>query len=252
MTKKQELVETEGGALATVPDFLADYGREGLDDVGEYKNTPRLKIVQAQSDPELQDEFEVGSLIIVPDRILLAKFDQQVPVVPVYFWPSWAKWRDANEPGANMAPVVEETQDRDHPVAVMARDPQRREEAYPDNPKYTYRYQEQLNYAVWLADGTVAALTYSSGSHAIGRRLNGYLERRGCPIWANRLLLEPGKKTNAKKQQYYVIEFAPDTRQPFIPKDQVDAMRNLYQGFADAHRSGGLGLADPSGAAPAD
>jgi len=246
MTKTTEstAIVPQNTAVA-VPDWLRNQKPEGIEAVGAYQNLARLKVVQAQSDEELQDELGLGSLVIVPDRVLVATFEQPVKATPIFFWPSWALWRDANDQSG--PPVVEETTDPSSKIALRAKSAQARVEPYPDNPGMKFTYREQLNFLFRIHEGEAAGMlavhAFSSGGHAEGARLCGYLKRKAVPIYANVIELIAGKKTNKQKKSWYQLDTRP-AQNPFCSEADFEPMRALHLDAKAAFDSQTFGLAD--------
>jgi hypothetical protein len=235
-------------APSQVPAYLADRPAEGIEHVGEYQQTPRVKVLQAQAmrekTRELQETFGPGAVIIMPDELLVAEFGRPWHVVPLFFWPSWARWSDLNDTAGEG--LILETQDPNHALARLARNPETREQPYEDNPRFRYRNVENLNFACAIQDGpasgAIAVFTFTRGSHAVGRSLCGYLKRRGVAIYANRLRMETKHVPNVVGQMYYRIEFR-GADEPFLDPADIERTAALHADLKRAFEASQLGVA---------
>jgi hypothetical protein len=98
-----------------------------------------------------------------------------------------------------------------------------------------YSYCESLNF-IFIIEGSDACGVhrYSMGSYTIGRRLNSLLDRRGVPIFANRLDLWVGSKSNGT-QEWLVLEFAP--LPAFASQERFEQLRPLHQAAHEAWKA---------------
>lgn len=230
-----------------VPAHLRDAPAEGLDNLGQYAQTPRVKIIQSQSmkdaTRELQDEFGIGAVVIMPERVLVARAEEPIHVVPAFWWPSWARWPDLKDASGE---AMIETMDPASEIAKRAKNPQLREEPYPNASDLKYKYVENLNFACEIQDGeaagAVAVFAFNRGSHAVGRSICSYLKRRGVAIYGNVLRFECKITSNAAGQQYHRIEYHAAAA-PFAPKETVDRLQPVHADMKRAYESQILGVA---------
>lgn len=226
-----------------VPAYLRGEA-EGLEQAAQFKSIAFLKVVQKAGAEDLTSEFGLGSTILQPARELVCEYGEPFTARPIFFFPSWQKRKDANDPGRN--PVVAQTQDENHEIAIKAKDMELWEEAYPDNPKLFYKYAEALNFIVYLEElDTCAAVTYLIGSHREGKRLCDYLVRRGVSIYANRLSFAAEKKSNPNSQEYYVLTFRAASP-AFIGEQDIEPMKALHQEVKAAFEKRAVGIAADS------
>lgn len=258
MAKTQTPLDTQH-ALAVhepsaLPDFLQGQAPVGLDVVKNTVTLGRVKVLQAQTDPDLVRQFGVGSVIIRPDNVLVAKFEQPFVVIPLFRWDSWAKWSDANDKTQG-AGLLAETFNANDEVAIKARNMATRVEPYPNDPRMFFKYRANINFAVKIdggeASGIIAALTFSGGGYNVGVRLNNYLARRNVHIYANRIELQAGQRVNASKQTWTQLDFGTPS-QPFIGKDRVHAMHEAHQSIAEAFAAKTVSVATQSGEAASE
>ncbi|MFI5402427.1 MAG: hypothetical protein ACHQ1G_05780 [Planctomycetota bacterium] len=243
----------ESKALATradIPAHLANLKPEGLEELAAYQQLQRLKVVQGMTDADLRREFPVGSLVLSPERTLVAKPRETAEATLLYFWPSWEKWADINDAEAGGRPLASST-DPASDVARKARDFDARKEAYPDNTdkrQWFHRHVESLNFALMIdtgpAAGAVAVLPYNRGSHKFGARLCGYLKRRAVPIYANRIeLVTKELPSPVGKGTYEVVDWR-GAENPFASADRLPLLKQTFDGFAKAHGSKTLAYAE--------
>jgi hypothetical protein len=211
-----------------------------------YRVTPFLKIIQATTAEPLS-AFGIGSAIIRPDNIVVATLEEPFNAIPLFFWPSWSKWSDLEDPSGPM--IVETTIDEESALALAAKNPTTREEPYPDNPNLSYQNVETLNFAILIDSGqarsALAIIPFARGSHKIGRRLCGYLSRglRGkAPIWSNRIEMSTTKLTNRANQSWFALDFGSADPQ-WIEEQQVPELRNMHDEIKSAYGIGVLNTA---------
>lgn len=258
MAKNQSTPLDNQHALAvreptSLPDYLRDQTPVGLETVRATVTLGRIKVLQAQTDPDLVKQFGIGSVIVRPDNVLVAKFEEPFVVVPLFRWDSWAKWSDANDktPGAGL---LAETFNANDEIAVKARNMATRVEPYPTDPRMSYRYRANINFAVRIdtgeAAGIVAALTFTSGGYTVGVRLNNYLARRNVHLFANRIELASGQRINANKQTWQQLDFG-TPEQAFVTKEQVHVLHEAHDNLAKAFAAKLVSIAEQDAGATA-
>ena len=234
----------ESGNSPAVPQWLASRkGPTGTEGMQEYATTPRLRVIHATSREEDQERHGLGSAVIEPDGIVAAQFDQRFVCCPVGFYTSWAQWFDINDKGKDCPlPFAERSIRRDSELAKRCANWQNREEPYPDNPKFSYTFQESLNFVMVVLDGqaqgVAAEVEFRSGGHAVGRRLSGYLARRGeagVPLWANRIALHVGKRKSGDNSWFQLDFDAADP--PFVDEATGAPMEKKFKAFTASYKS---------------
>jgi hypothetical protein len=234
MAKKQN----GGGALAVVepPKALMEKYGGGIGHIseGQSQATPRLKVIQAMSAAALKEEHGEGAVILQPDGLLVARKGEPFNAIPTFRWPSWAEWASLDEGMEN--PIVFETRDPKHPVAIRAKSRNRVDEN-------GHEYREHLNYAMMLETGHVAVYSWSRGGWKIGVRLGNMLASRGLDIFCNRLTLTSSLTANKRNQSWYVLD-PRSAADPWVTDQaELDRLRELTLGFVALHEAEKLSVA---------
>ena len=227
-----------------VPDYLRNSEPMGISQLQDYQAVPRLVVVQKMSSEERIDAYGVGSVVAMPDGIIVAGFNADEKrgdpfvVAPLQWWPTWSQWRDPND--AQLPMVVAESLDPQSEVATKAKNFSTRQEPYTDNPKMSWRYVEGLNFAVEIQDpphaGVVAVASWSRGGHGEGKRLCGYIFRRGVDIYANRLTLQVESRTNRAGQTWNQLTFG-SASPPFCAKKDMDRLKMLHENLSSMYHA---------------
>jgi len=243
-TEQQTALATQ--EPAQVPAYLKTSEPKGVDELAQYRSTPRLKIIQAMTDDAIQTEFGLGSVVIMPDSVLLTRYSEPFMAVPVFFWPSWATWRDLTDTSGPM--IVEESLDPESTVAMAAKNSKKRVEPYSDDPSMNWHHVESLNFALEIQDGqsagAVVVASFCKGGHSEGRRLCGYLARKSAEknvdLFANRVQFVSGKVTNRQNQTWYQLGFgAPEDGSPlFIDEETHARLLPLHGELKKLHSAG--------------
>lgn len=232
---------------AEVPDFMRQHAGEGMEGMGQWRQTSRVKIIQAQTADELIDDFGVGTAIISPDSLIMAEYGEPVRLVPLFHYSSFALWRDNRDKDG--LPVVEEVYNQTHPIAIKALNPAEREQPYDDGTNRLWRYVHHLNWVVEVQDGpargAVAIVSFDRGSYSTGRKFINYLERReqkGAPLYGNIVELAVEKRTNRNDDRFFVFEFGTpsDGAQYVTDPEELKRLRDAYLSIKEAYEQGAL------------
>lgn len=246
-TKATETTAIAVQEAAEAPDFMREHAGEGMEGMGQWRQTSRVKIVQAQSDDQLVEDFGMGTAIISPDNLTMAEYGQPVRVIPLFHYSSFAQWRDNRDKDG--MPVVEEVYAQNHPIAERALNPSMREQPYEDGSNRKWRYVHHLNWVIEVQDGPargcVAILSFDRGSYSTGRKFINYLERReqkGAPLYGNIVELAVEKRSNQNDERYYAFEFGTPSEggQYVAGREEMERLRDAYLSIKDAYEQGGL------------
>ncbi len=238
MAKKNEdtgLATVQVGEIM-VPDFLMTEEKEGVDDLAKHQTTPRLAIVQGQSDPERKTQFGEGAVAIMPDGVKVAAKEEEFVAIPLVFWPTWEVWSDINDQQTPM--VTETTTDEGSNIAQRCKSPDTREERYGDRGEFLRRYVECLNFIFRIetgeAKGQIAIITFNGGEHYTGAKLCGMLKRRTFSIYANRIAFKASLRTR-NNRSWYGLDFnnPSDGNATVQSKEEYEALKKMHRDLAD-------------------
>jgi len=240
------------------PNFLAKYTEEdhSLDTLKEHRIVPRLKIIQAPSDINLKAAFGEGSLIVRPGDTLICKFNAEPKTfkfVPLFFFVEYAKWLDLKDANSKVkGPIVERVFDSTSPIAIKAKDPNKRREVYegyehkPENEKYYYRYVEHLRFIGLIYGehplvGTPITLSFERGEFSQGKNfISAIMLRRQMidgqskqvPLWAQVWQFSVQFKAPDANRKWYGLKF--EAADPsIIQESEAEAMRTLNKEFKE-------------------
>ena len=200
MAKKNEIaVPTQSGDIATLgdkPAFLADKQMVGLEGVSRIVRPSMIRIVQKNSSDELTERFAAGSIILMPDSMLLGDPETPVEFVPIMFFQEYCKWSPMKLKG--IEPMIKErTFDPNSSTARKAQNPETWSESHPQHPgdeKFNYRYVEHLNFLVKLAGEAFRHLdpvlvSFAKTNYTVGQRLGKLMMARQASIFAGKYVL---------------------------------------------------------------
>lgn len=196
-----KVVPTAAPMVLAKPSFLDERPVEGVEEMSKYITYPRLKLIQKMANRETLDKFDIGSMVLMPDGIVVApiakdargrseKESAPLRFVPIAFFEQWCTWGDIKD-RAKGSPILDSTTDPNHPIAIKARNKDTREEirGSGDDQK-KIRHVEHLNFLVKIhhegnpADGQLAMLSFARGSHRDGRNLAKLIKmRRTSPFY---------------------------------------------------------------------
>jgi hypothetical protein len=183
------------------PAFLDARPVEGVEEMSKYITYPRLKIIQKMAARETLDKFDIGSLVLMPDGVVVAPIGKDargrsnlegapLRFIPIAFFEQWCTWGDIKDRSKGN-PILDSTTDPNHPIAIKARNKDTREEirGTGDDQK-KIRHVEHLNFLVKIhhdgnpADGQLAMMSFARGSHRDGRNLAKLIKmRRTSPFY---------------------------------------------------------------------
>lgn len=222
---------------AGLPAYLTQGGPPiGLDNAREYGTVARIDVVSANNG-ELCNALGIGSMYLSPDNTGLCKFGETLTVVPLFSWTTWQRRRDRDDPEHNNSTwLIAETMDPDSDIAIKAKNLE--DDTYGNG--FTAVNCEALNFVVRMLDGPMAGIdarvSYAMTRHKIGRRLCGYIARRGVHIFCNKIHIFP-TKMSGKGNTWHAIEWdLPEF--PFISEDMIPALRETHLGLVEAHAQG--------------
>ena len=205
-----------------LPAFMQDSPQVGIDELSTHQTTPRFAIVQSQSSPDRKDQFGEGSVVVFPDGIKVCEAGEEFTVIPLLFWASWEKRSDIMDTMSPM--VVESSHDENSTLAMKCRNPETRTEPYADNPQFSYKYMENLNFIMRIdsgpAAGTHGLVSFNGGEHYTGQKLCSFLKRRPCSIYGNRISLKAARRQRQNKS-WFGFDFNNPSDAAFVENQEL-------------------------------
>lgn len=184
--------KTESTELAKVPvnaqkpAWMTEVEVEGVENLGQYIIPPRIKFIQNQAD-EQYSEFSPGDTVLVPQKVLLTEAGTPFFFTPLFFFTEYIRTNPIEVKGQQPF-IIERSLDPNSELAKKARDPERRVEEYPDNPKWEINNVEVLNFLILVHGrddlaGLPICLGFSKSEWMQGSRLAGLIKMRRAPIY---------------------------------------------------------------------
>lgn len=254
----QGLITREQAALA-IPDYmLADDVDTGVEAMVQYVVPPRLKIVQKTSDNELQNEFPAGSVLLVPQKKLIARMHYDGPksiegetflFTPLFFFTEFIEYNPIQMRG-QLPTIRERSFDPSSALAARARDVKACKTPCPQNTTYTCHAVECLNFIIaikeegrsWL-DSSICIMTFQRGEFRTGtalitlitgRRIRGKVAPLYGGVYAAKV---PGSQRENEQGSWYGFDINnpdPEVHGPafHLPEDFA-AMKQLYTQYKE-------------------
>jgi hypothetical protein len=189
------------------PAWMIEAEREGVENLGQYIIPPRIKFIQNQAD-EQYSEFSPGDTVLVPQKVLLIEAGSPFFFTPLFFFTEYIRTNPIEVKGQQPF-IIERTLDPHSELAKKARDPERRVEEYPDNPKWEINNVEVLNYLILIHGredlaGMPICLGFSKSEWMQGSRLAGLIKMRRAPIYGCvfQAMVPPAPRRNTKGSWY--------------------------------------------------
>lgn len=237
-----------------LPTFMQPDTTAGTESMGEFIRPPRLRVVQPLS-KELTAEFNVGDLVVVPQRIMVvpvklndsgksvqekSNAGESFRFVPIFFWPEWIQWNSrmiTDEPA-----VLQQTTDKNNPLVVKCRNRDLWEEDHPTKPGIKVRNTEHLNFAIMLLDGSLAGelmvMSFVRSEHKCGTAFAGLIRMRKAPIYGCIFEGSTGYRENPQGE-WYGIDVVNPSEDPFVQsKDLYEHFKASHETLLEAHERG--------------
>ncbi len=231
--------------------FLAEYQEAdtSMDALAEYRIVPRMKVIQAMSDKDLKAEFGEGSVIVYPGGQKIAGAEEGFLFVPVFFFPEFMKWADRNDKESNA--ILDRSFDPQSEIALRSRDPERRNEEYPDGRKdrkgkpLEFRYCEHLNFVgvVYNEEGDFepVILGFAKGDFSKGKQLASSIRMRRAdgrpvPMWAQVWQFHTVLNEGSEGSWYQLRSSSPTVN--VIQAEHAPALKELHEMLKDEHLKG--------------
>lgn len=269
MAKAKHTDEPEKGLVkAQAPAWLATAAQtdDSLEGLKNYRELPRIALIQGTSAQDSKDKYPLGTAILFPGETVLAEYGQPFTLVPVFQFTEFVHYADRRD--QSQPKVVERTRDPLSKIARWSRMNNMREQEYPGGPKdkpFKYRFVEHIIIAsvVWGEHplrGEVVALNFSRGEFFTGtkfasaclmRRVPGSgasVDADGNPVHGSSMRAPLWSqvwefRSNVRERNgntWYGLDF--DTpEEPWIEESDAPAMRELYESLRDDFKSGRIG-----------
>jgi hypothetical protein len=242
MDSQGQLILKDSGDQLALPAFMAQDLGMGTEQVGQYIKPARLKVVQAQKSDDYE-AFEEGSVVLVPQRVLLVQRDDPFWFVPLFFYMEWCTVNPLELKAQLKNMIRARSLDPASAIARKANDPERRNsERCPEDPtgKLCLRHKEYFNFVCRVIGhpelgGMPAILSFSGGEWKTGSNFMSLLGMRGrAPIFSNVFqAMVPSKKRQNDKGKWYGIDVENPRGEEAPPPFVQDASE--YQQLRDAN-----------------
>jgi hypothetical protein len=209
----------QGGINPDLPAHLQG-GAIGTEDFGAYVKPPQLKVVQKQSASELLTQFDPGTVVTMPQRVLVSPMQkdektgrntengERFAFVPLFFYPEYCFW----EPNGVKPAIIDRTLDSRTQLAMLCKN--RTKVAHPTIPGQFRNYVEHLNFVVLLLNNasyetTLMLLTFSRGEHSRGTAFMGLMQMRRHPMFGGQFVAQvhgPSSGRKNEKGEWYGID----------------------------------------------
>lgn len=230
---------------ALVPEYMRGE-KTGTEGLHEFFVPPTLKVVQALSADSLKERFNEGDVIMLPSQLIVAPVNvnaQHKPMdtgqpfffVPVLFFPEWVLWSPIALRGSEPA-VLGRTFDREHEIAVFARDEEKRRQPHPDVEGEYVNYVEHLNFLIVLVNHelqmTPMTMSFARAEHFRGKTFCSLIKMSHAPIFGRVYRGQAGKRENAKGRWYGIDVTNPDAAAgepgPWVDQDTYNALGEVH------------------------
>lgn len=185
---------------------------QGLSLLNQYVIPPRLKIVQGQSKPELKKEFPEGSVIVMPDKKMVAEriydpatkrfADGCIPFhfTPLFFFPEYFCFNPIKL--SHLPAIRERSTDGKSHIAKMSKRKETREQICPDDAdgKELMRFRESLTFVVHIIDvehlwGIPVTMSFMGGEFRTGQKFASDISQRATDLFGNVFQASTGLRT---------------------------------------------------------
>lgn len=216
--------------LENRPQYLANVGNEGLDELTKFIRPARVKIIQPTATKEFAEQFAPGDVVLVPMRQKVCSLKGTFHFVPLLFYAEWICWNPLETRGT-LDSIRARSLDPESEIARMARDfKAKTQQPCPEMPKspdgkpLNLRYLEHLNFVVQIIDppgmNTLpVVLTFCSGEHRSGSNFAALAKARGAALFANQFAATV-RRRDGKKGTWFGIDVENPTTIPAFVQDE--------------------------------
>lgn len=236
---------TPNMSLPTAPTFMQGATDLGIEELSRWVVPPRIKLIQAQANPELLEKYAPGDVIATGLDCIIAEPERDSkgkilsPAVfcftPIYFFPEWCCWNDMNLRGKEPA-IIERSFDPQSPVAMKAKTKFNKKVPHPTVDGASVSFAEHMNFVVAIhnnpaVEDTLMIMTFLRGSHAQGTALAGKIKARRAPMWGCIFDAVIDLKTNQKGNFY--VPFCDNTTHDIGPWVTDEEVFKKFETFHD-------------------
>lgn len=224
-------------------------------DLNMFSRPPRIKIVQAMSQPPIKPPFKDGDIIVTPQNVKIGDMETPFTFVPIHFFPTWICLNPLQMKGT-LPSIREFSMDPESELAKKCKDFKLKEKC-PENPEYVLKYSETLNFMIVIEDIPELAdmpihLFFSRGEYMTGQKFIGDIQLRKAPRYACRFRAASNMHTNKQSNRWHGLDIFNDSK-PWVEEADFFKYKALHEEFKKLvdTRTVELDLADPENAAEA-
>ena len=237
----------------TLPDYLQDDQMEGVEGLGRYVVPPRLKIVQAQSGEQFA-EFDIGTVLLVPQMIVVANVGQPFYIIPFFMFAEFCTWNPWVMK-AQLPTIRNRTFDPTSEIAIKSRNKETWFEICPEAPqnkqndeKYKIRHCEHINYMCVLTGdhelaGTPFVISFHHSGFRDGQNLASLIKLRRASIYAGQYECKTESRNNDLGNWEGLAISNPSAESgvsPWVSPEDLPILKSQYQSYQEMFTSGSL------------
>lgn len=218
MADKGIQVVKPAGALATpAPEFIKR-GPEaaGVERLAQFVTPPLFKIVQKQSDDDLQNRFGKGTTILRPADVVVAPAGTPFHIIPILHYPEYVTWAPIELKGQVPA-ILDRSLDQNSALARKATDRDRwveenfewsPGEGQPTRKIAKVRHVEHITFIVVLYNHEMgiqpAVMSFARAEHKSGRSFASLIKMRNADMFGCvfEVVVNPEPRKNEKGSWY--------------------------------------------------
>jgi len=228
------------------PNYLSEIPKDswGTDDLQQYISPSYVKITQKQSS-EPYSNYEVGTVLAVPQNIELFRPNQEFHITPVFFYTEFIL---ANPYVlSNLSFIRERSFDSNGELAKHARDFNNRTVPCPEAPagkeqqdKYQCTYFEHLNFLCLIEEHETfcelpIVFTFRSGEFKTGKNLANLIALRRGPLYACRFKCYSEAHKQGSESNYGFTISNPSEGSPWLVEERFNLTKELHAQFKELH-----------------
>lgn len=248
--KKNEVVPAQSTAVAVdAPDYLKQLVSSGADmgtsELSKFIRPSYIKIVQALTGSEFKSVGGVGSMLLVPEKRLLASCPGEpqpsasIRFTPLFFYPEWCLWNPIQLKGQKPA-IAGRTIDQTDPIARLAKNFENRTKAIEGQPaNIVQKAYEHLNFLIQVEiDGlldNLIVVSFAKGGYKAGENLCRAIKARKMPLYTMVFELRAVHDKNNQGNEYYRFDAQNPASDPWRAEADIAELKLKYEGLKEAH-----------------